>query len=134
MATDKITIGPEIGLIAETGAKITIEEEQITIEVVIESTSPTTGIVVDPKTETITEMGIGTILGQLIEEMIVTKGMEIEIRTVVGLEKGIEIRAAQEKVPNPEVVINLEIRVKMIIGGRVETILEIDLSQDQVPM
>ena len=136
MATDKITISPEIGLIAETITKITIEEEEITIEVVIETTDPTTGIIVGPKTEIITEMGIGTTIGQIIEEMIVTKGMEIEIRTTVGLEKGIEIGVAQEKVPNPEVAINLEIRVEMIIGDRVETILEIDLNQDQhqVPM
>ena len=46
MATDKITIGPEIGLIVETGTKIIIEET--TIEVVIETTDPTTGIVVGP--------------------------------------------------------------------------------------
>ena len=37
MATYKITIGPEIGLIAETSIRITIEKEEITIEVVIET-------------------------------------------------------------------------------------------------
>ena len=111
---DKITIDPEIGLIAGTTTKLIIEEEETTIEVVIETTGPITGIVVGPETETITEMGIGTIIGQTIEETIVTKGMEIEIRTTVGLEKGIEIGVVQQKVPNPEVEINLKgIRVEM---------------------
>ena len=55
MATNKITIGPEIGLIAETGTKIIIEEEETTIiEEVIETTDPIIGITVGPKTETIT--------------------------------------------------------------------------------
>ena len=136
MVTDRITIGPEIGLIVETGTKIIIEEEETTIEVVIETTDPITGIVVGPKTETITEMGIGTIIDQIIEEMTVTKGMETEIRTTVGLEKGIEIGVVQEKVPNPEVEINLGIRVEMIVGDKAEIILETDLNQDQdqVPM
>ena len=114
MATDKITIGPEIGLITETSTKITIEEEEITIEVVIETTDPTTGIVVSPETGTIIDMSIGTIIDQIIEEMTVTKGMEIEISTTIGLEKGIEIGVVQAKVPNPEVAINL--RVEMIMG------------------
>ena len=131
MAIDKITIGPEIGLIAETSTKITIEEEEITIEVVIETTDPITGIVVGPKTEAIIEMGIGTIIDQTIEEMTVTKDMEEEIRTTVGLEKGIEIGVVQEKAPNPEVEINLWIRGEMIIGDRVEIIPETDLNQDQ---
>ena len=55
----------------------------------------------------------------------------------VGLEKGIEIGVVQEKVPNPEVEINLiGIRVEMMIGDRVEIILETDLNQgqDQAPM
>ena len=129
---DKITIGPEIGLIVGTITKIIIEEEETTIEVVIETTGPITGIVVGPKTEIIIEMGIGTRIGQIIEEMTITKGMEIEIRTTVGLEKGIEIGVVQEKVPNPEVAINLiRIRVEMIIGDRVGIILETDLNQDQ---
>ena len=77
-------------------------------------------------------MGIGTIIHQTTEGMTVTKGMETEIRTVVGLEKGIEIGVAQEKVPNPEVEINLiRTRVEMIIGNKVEIILETDLNQDQ---
>ena len=131
-AIDKTTIGLKIGLIAETGTKITIEEMEITIAVVIETTDPTTGIVVGPETGTIIEMGIGTIIDQIIEGMTVTKGMEIEIRTAVGLEKGIEIGVVHKKVLNPEVAINL--RVEMIIGDRVEILLEIDLKQDQDPV
>ena len=131
MATDIITIGLEIGLIAGTGTKIIIEEEETTIEVVIETTDPITGIVVGSKTETITEMAIGTIIDSIIEGMTVTKGMIIEIRTVVGLEKGIEIGVVQEKVPNPEVEINPGIRVEMIVGDKAEIILETDLNQDQ---
>ena len=57
--------------------------------------------------------------------------METEIRTTVGLEKGIEIEVVQEKVPNPEVAINLGIRVEMIVGDRVEIIPETDLNQGQ---
>ena len=136
MAIDKINIGPEIGLIVGTITIIIIEEEETTIEVVIETTGPITGIVVGPKTETIIEMGIGTIIDQTIEEMIVTKGKETEMRTAVGLEKGTEI-VVQGKVLNPEVKINLiEIRVEMKIGDRVEIIPETDLNQgqDQAPM
>ena len=125
MVADKITIGPEIGLIAGTGTKIIIEEEETTIEVVIETTGPITGIVVGPETETIIEMGIGTATVSIIEGTTVTKGMETEMRTIVGLEKGIEIGVVQEKVPNPEVEINLiRIRVEMIIGDKVEIILD----------
>ena len=94
--------------------------------------SPITGIVVGPETETIIEMGIGTTIGQTTEETIVTKGMETKIRTAVGLEKGIEIGVVQEKVPIPEVEINLiGIRVEMKIGDRVEIISETDLNQGQ---
>ena len=133
MATDKITIGPEIGLIAETGTKIIIEQEETTIiEVVIETTDPIIGIIVGPKTETITEMAVGTIIDQIIEGMTATKGMVTEIRTTVDLEKGTEIGVAQEKVPNPEVAINL--KTEMTIGDRVEIILETDLNQDPGPL
>ena len=106
------------------------------IDVVIETTYPITGIVVGPKTGTNTEMGIGTMIDQIIEEMIVSKGMEIEIRTAVGLEKGIEIGVVQEKVPNPELDIYLGIKVEMKIGDKVEIILETDLNQgqDEIPM
>ena len=131
--TDKITIGPEIGLIAETSTKIIIEEEETTKEVVIETTDPITGIVVGPKIGTIMEMGIGTTIDQIIEGTTVTKGMETEIRTAVGLEKGIEIGVVQEKVPNPKVAINLiiGIRIEMIIGDKVEIILKTGLNQGQ---
>ena len=131
MATDKITIGPEIGLIAETGTKIIIEEEETTtIEVVIETTNPIIGIIVGPKTETITEISIGTIIDQIIEGAIVTKGMETEISTAVGLEKKkeIEIGVVQEKFPNPEVAIDP--KAEMIIGDRVEMIQEANLNHD----
>ena len=48
--------------------------------------------------------------------------------------EGIEIEVIQENVPNPEVEINLGIRVEMVIGDRVKIILEIDLNQGHVPM
>ena len=63
--------------------------------------------------------------------------MEAEIRTMVGLEKGIEIGVVQVKVPNPEVEINLiGIRIEMTTGHRVEIIPETDLhqGQDQAPI
>ena len=97
---------------------------------VIETTDPIIGIIVGPKTETITEMAVGKIIYQIIEGMTVIRGMEIEIRTMVHLEKRIEIGVVQEKVPNPEVTINLEIKVEMTIGDRVEIILETDMNQD----
>ena len=99
------------------------------MDVVIGTTDPIIGIIVGPEIETITEMAVGIITDQIIEGMTVTKGMEIEIRTTVGLEKGIEIGVVQEKVPNPEVAISL--RTEMIIGDRVEIIPETDLNQDQ---
>ena len=129
MATDKITTGPEIGLTAETGTKIIIEEEETTIiEVVIETTDPIIGIIVGSETVTIMEMAVGTVIDQIIEGMTVTKCMVTEIRTMVGLEKGTEIGVAQEKVPNPGVAINL--KTEMRAGDRVEIILETDLNQD----
>ena len=107
----QIIIGPEIGLTAEIGTKIIIEEEETTtIEVVTETTDPIIGIIVGPETETITEMEIDTIIDQTIEGMIVTKGMEVEIRTTVGLEKGIEIGVVIEKVPKTEVAISPQSR------------------------
>ena len=42
--------------------------------------------------------------------MTVIRGIAIEIRTMVGLEKGTEIEVVQGKVPNPEVVTDLEIQ------------------------
>ena len=96
---------------------------------VIETTDPIIGIIVGPKTEALTEMEKNTIIDQIIEGMIVTKGMETDIRTTVGLEKGLEIGVVQEKIPNPEVVINPKVEMK--VGDRVEMIQETDLNQDQ---
>ena len=67
---------------------------------------------IGPETETITDMAVDIITDQITEGMIVTKGMETEIRTVVGLEKGTEIGVAQENVPNPEVAINLRTELR----------------------
>ena len=52
-------------------------------------------------------MVVGTIIDQIIEGMTVTRDMVMEIRTMVGLEKGIEEGVAQEKVPNPGVAVDL---------------------------
>ena len=65
MVIDKITIGPEIGLIAVTITRIIIEEEEITLVIeVIETIGPITEIVVGLDRETIIEMGTGTITDQ----------------------------------------------------------------------
>ena len=71
---EKITIDPEIGLIAGAITKIIIEEEETTmvIEVVIETTGPITELVVGPEIETIIQMGIGTTRDQIIKGTIVT--------------------------------------------------------------
>ena len=76
---DKITIGPEIGLIAGIITKIIIEEEEITlvIEVVIETTDPITEIVVELEREAIIEMG--TTIDQSTEGTIMSKGIETEV-------------------------------------------------------
>ena len=94
------------------------------------TTDPIIGIIVGPETETATEMVVGVITDQIIEGMTVTRGMVIEIRTVVGLEKGIEEGVAQEKVPNPGVVVDLKTKTR--VGDRVGIILgiETDLNQD----
>ena len=78
---DKITIGPEIGLIAGTITRIIIEEEETTmvIEVVIETIGPITEIVVGLERETIIAMGIDTTIDQTTEGTIVTKGVGIEM-------------------------------------------------------
>ena len=60
--------------------------------------------------------------------MTVTKGIIIEIRTVVDLEKGKEIEVIQDKAPNPGVAVYL--KLEMLTGDRVEIILETDLNQD----
>ena len=97
---------------------------------VIGTTDPIIGIIVGPEIETTTEMAVSTIIEQIIEGTTVTRGMVIEIRTAVGLEKGIEEGVAQEKVPNPGVAVDL--KTEMRVGDRVEIILEIkaDLNQD----
>ena len=78
---DKITIGPEIGLIVGTVTKIIIEEKETTmvIEVIIQTTGPITEIILVPERETIIEMGIGTTIGQTTEGTIVAKGIGIEM-------------------------------------------------------
>ena len=134
MVTGKITIGLGIDLTAETSTRIIIEEEETTtIEVVIESTGPIIEIIVDPKIETITEMVVGTIIDQIIEGMTVTRGRVTGIRTTVDPERGIEIGdigVAQEKVPNPGVVVYP--KTEMRVGDRVGVMPEIetDLNQD----
>ena len=100
---------------------------------VIEITDPIIGIIVDPVIETTTEMVVGTILDQIIEGMTITRGMKSEIRITVDPETGIqmgEIGVAQEKVPNPEVVVDPQ--TEMRVGDRAEVMPEIetDLNQD----
>ena len=85
-------MGLETDHIVKTSTKMTIEAEGITIiEVATEIIGPIIGITVDPTIETTTEIAIGTITDQIIEEMTVTRVMVTEIRTMIGLEKGIEI-------------------------------------------
>ena len=99
----------------------------------IETTDPIIGIIVGLEIETTTEMVVGTIIDQIIEGMIVIRGMVTGFGTMVGLEKGIEIGeigVVQEKVPNPGVAVAL--KTEMTVGDRVEIILEIetDLNHD----
>ena len=80
MAIDKITLGPEIGLIAGTVTRIIIEDEEITLVIeVIETIDPITEIVVGLERETTIEMGTGTITDQTTEGTVVTKGIETEV-------------------------------------------------------
>ena len=77
---DKITIGPEIGLIAGTITRIIIEEKEITLVIeVIETIDPITEIVVGLERETTIEKGRGTITDQTTEGTIVTKGIEMGV-------------------------------------------------------
>ena len=120
--TKIIIIAPGIGHIAGIGIKTTIEVgETIVKEVVIGIIGPITGITVGPET------------GTIIEEMIVIKGMLIGIKIMVdlGIEMG-EIEAAPGRVPNPEAVLKIGMRVE----GRVETTIEIEtcLSLDLNPI
>ena len=79
MVIDKITIGPEIGLVAGIITRIIIEEEETTqvIEVVTETIDPITEIVVGLEREKPIEMGTGTTTDQTTEGTIVTKGIGI---------------------------------------------------------
>ena len=136
--TGKITMDLETDHIVETGTKIIIgEEETTTIEVVTEIIGPIIGITVGPKIEITTEMAIGTITDQIIEEMAATRGMVTETRITadLGIETEIgETGIAQEKSPNQEAVVDPKTDMK--IGGRVEVIPEIGtgLNQDQDPL
>ena len=128
-------MGLETDHIVETGTKIIIgEEETTTIEVVTEIIGLIIGITVGPKIETTTEVAIGTITDEIIEEMTVTKGMVTETRGMAdpGIETEIgEIGVAPEKVPNPEAVVDP--KTDMRIGDRVEMILEIGTGLNQDP-
>ena len=85
---------------------------------------------------------MGAITDQTTEGTIVTKGIETEVQVRIVAGPGKEIGAVQEKVPNPEVEINIiEIRVEIEIEDRVKIIQETekidpDLNQgkDQAPM
>ena len=129
MVIDKIATDPEIGLIAGIDIRIIIEEEETTIEVVIETTDPITGIIVGPKTGTITEMGIGTIIDQITEGMIVARSMEIEIMIMEDPGREVEIGVVQEKVPDPGVAL---LKIEMMTGDKVGVTpeIKIDLSLD----
>ena len=76
-------------------------------------------------------MAVGTIIDQIIEGMTITRGMVVEIRTAVGLEKGIEEGIAQEKVPNTGVAVDL--KTEMRVGERVGIILGIETGLNQDP-
>ena len=99
-----------------------------------EFTDPILGITVGPEIETTTGMVAGTIIDQIIEGMTVTIGMVTEIRTTVDPERGIEIGeigVAQEKVPNPGVVVDLKTETR--VGDRVEVMPEIETGLNQDP-
>ena len=125
---------PETDHIVKIGIKIAIEEGEITVtEVAIEIIGPTTEITVSPEIGTVTEMTIGITIDQTTEEMIVIKGMVIEVKITVdqGTEIG-GIGVAPGKVPNPGVVPKTHLKVEV----RVETIPEIGtgLSIDLDPL
>ena len=121
MLIDKITIGPEIGLIAGTVTRIIIEEEETTLVIeVIETIGPITEIVVGIQRETTIEMGTGTITDQTTKGTIVTKGIGTGAKVRIMAGPGKEIGVVQEKVPNLELEINIiEIRVEMKTEDRV---------------
>ena len=90
--------------IVETGTKITIGEEEITvIEVVIEIIGPIIEITVGPEIGAVTEMVTGIPTDQITEGKTVVKGMVIETKMTVA-DPGIEteiggIGVAPEKAP-----------------------------------
>ena len=92
-----------------------------------EITGPIIGIIIGPEIETTTEIVVGTIIDQIIEDMTVTKGMVTEIRNAAGPERDIKIEEtgeAQKKVPYPGVVVDP--KTEMRVGDRLEVIREID--------
>ena len=132
--TEIITIAPEIGHIAGIGIKTTTEEEgTIVTEAIIGIIDPITETTVGPETETVTEMIVGMTIDQIIEEMIVIKGMTIGTKITVDLGTEMEgIETAPGRVPNPGVVPKTDMRIE----GKVETTTEIGtgLSLDPDPL
>ena len=85
-------------------------------------------------TETTTESVVGTIIGQIIEGMTVTRGMVTEFRTAVDPEREIgigETGVAQEKIHNPGVVVDPKTETR--VGDRVGVMLEIETGLTQDP-
>ena len=125
---------PETDHIVEIGIKIVIEEGETTVtEVAIEIVGPIIEITVGPEKGAATEMAIGITIDQTTEQMIVIKGMVIEVKIMVDLGTEIgRIRVAPGKVPNPGAVPKTDAKVE----GRVETIPEIGtgLSLDLDPL
>ena len=80
--------GSETDHIVRIGIKIAIEEGEITVtEGAVEIIGPIIEITVGPKIGTATEMIIGITIDQTTEGMIVIKGMVIEAKIVVDLER-----------------------------------------------
>ena len=114
---------PETDHIVKISIRIAIEEGEITVrEVGIEIIGPITEITVGPEIGTATEMAIGITIDQTTEEMIVIKGMVIEVKTTVDLGTEIGgIGVVPGKVPNPGAVPKTDTKIE----GRVEMIPEI---------
>ena len=127
MVIDKITLGPEIGLIAGTITRIIIEEEETTLVIeVIENIDPITEIVVGLESKTTIEMGTGTTTDQTTRRDSSDQRYRNRSKSqdcTAG--PGKEIGAVQENVPNLEVEINIiEIRVEMETEDKVGIIQE----------
>ena len=103
MVIGKTTMVPETDHIVEISIKIAIEEGETTVtEVAIEIIGPIIEITVGPEKGTATEMAIGITIDQTKEEMIVIKGMVIEVKITVDLGTEIGgIGVVPGKVPNP---------------------------------